>query len=137
MLVSRSAFRTTRSQTRKYRRACRLDRLAIDPFTGQGVFLALTGAELAAEALLTALRDPAREREAFEAYARRRGQDITWRRALSRAVALLIDVPFLARRVAERLERFPAARAALVNALTGIDPPQSAFRPAVLGRLIA
>jgi menaquinone-9 beta-reductase len=109
----------------------------LDPFTGQGVFLALTGAEHAAEALVAALDDRARERAAFEEYARWRARDLTWRRALSKAIALLIDVPFLANRVADRLDRFPAARAALMDALSGVGPPQSAFRPAVLGRLIA
>lgn len=109
----------------------------LDPFTGQGVFLALTGAEHASAALLSALQDRAREAEAFQEYARWRAGDFAWRRRLSQAVALLIDVPFLARRVAERLERFPVARAALLDALTGMTPPQRAFRPAVLGRLIA
>ncbi|MBV8749419.1 MAG: hypothetical protein JO103_06875, partial [Candidatus Eremiobacteraeota bacterium] len=103
----------------------------------QGVFLALTSAEHAAAALLSALHDRAREAEAFHEYARWRAGDFAWRRRLSQAVALLIDVPFLARRVAERLDRFPVARAALLDALTGMTPPQRAFRPAVLGRLIA
>ena len=109
----------------------------LDPFTGQGVFLALTGAEHAAAALVTALDDPAREAAAFGEYASWRMRDLVWRRRLSQAVALLIDVPFLARRAAERLARFPAARAALMEALSGTAPPQRAFRPAVLGRLIA
>ncbi|HEY0392992.1 MAG TPA: NAD(P)/FAD-dependent oxidoreductase [Candidatus Elarobacter sp.] len=109
----------------------------LDPFSGQGVFLALTGAERAAAALVTALREPARERAAFEEYARWRAGDLAWRRRLSKAIALLIDVPFLAERAANRLARFPGAGASLLDALSGIVPPQRAFRPAVLGRLIA
>ncbi|HEY0394547.1 MAG TPA: NAD(P)/FAD-dependent oxidoreductase [Candidatus Elarobacter sp.] len=109
----------------------------LDPFTGQGVFLALTSAERAAEAIALALREPERAKDAFEEYARGRASDLAWRKRLSQAVALLVDVPFLARRAAERLGRRPEAGAALLDALSGIVPPQRAFRPAVLGRLIA
>ena len=109
----------------------------LDPFTGQGVFLALTSAERAAAALLAALRDAASERTLFEEYARWRASDLAWRRRLSKAIGLLIDIPVLAERAAVRLARFPEAGAALLDALSGIVPPQRAFRPAVLGRLIA
>ncbi len=109
----------------------------LDPFTGQGIFLALTGAERAAAAILEALRDPAREAGALGDYARWRANDMTWRRRLCRAVALLVDVPPLARRAATRLARFPDAGATLLDALAGAIPPQRALRPAVLGRLLA
>jgi flavin-dependent dehydrogenase len=109
----------------------------LDPFTGQGVFLALTGAERAADAILAALRDPAREAAAFAAYARWRTNDVAWRRRLCATVALLIDVPPLARRAAVRLARFPDVAATLVGALGGAIPPRHAFRPSVLGRLLA
>ncbi len=108
----------------------------LDPFTGQGVFLALSGAERAAGAILAALRGAQRPREPLEAYARWRARDVAWRRRLSKAVSLLVDVPVLARRAARRLERFPDAGAALMEALSGVVPPQRAFRPAVLGRLL-
>ena len=108
----------------------------LDPFTGQGVFLALTGAERAAKTILTALADSAREDDAFEGYARWRASDVAWRRRLCASVALLVDVPLLARRAAARLARFPEAGATLLDALSGIVPPQRAFRPAVLGRLL-
>ncbi|MDB5094815.1 MAG: geranylgeranyl reductase [Candidatus Eremiobacteraeota bacterium] len=109
----------------------------LDPFTGQGVFLALTGAERAADAIRAALRDPAREASAFAEYGRWRDADVAWRRRLARAVALLVDVPPLARRAANRLARFPDAGTALLDALAGIVPPERAFRPSVLGRLLA
>jgi flavin-dependent dehydrogenase len=109
----------------------------LDPFTGQGVFLALTGAEGAADAIRAALRDPGREADAFAAYGRWRAADVAWRRRLSRAVGLLVDVPPLARRAATRLARFPDAGTALLESLAGIVPPQRAFRPSVLGRLLA
>jgi len=109
----------------------------LDPFTGQGIFLALTGAERAAAAIVAALRDPARERAAFDAYAAWRAEDVKWRRRLCRAVTLLVDVPPLARRAARGLARFPEAGATLIDALAGAIPPQRALRPAVLGRLLA
>jgi flavin-dependent dehydrogenase len=109
----------------------------LDPFTGQGIFLALTGAERAAGAIQAALRDPSREPDAFGSYGHWRGGDVVWRRRLGRAVKLLVDVPPLARRAATRLARFPDAGTALLEALAGIVPPQRAFRPSVLGRLLA
>jgi flavin-dependent dehydrogenase len=100
----------------------------LDPFTGQGVFLALTGAERAAAAILG---------DAYDAYARVRAADLVWRRRLCATVKLLIDVPPLAHRVTARLARFPEAGATLLEALAGAIPPQRAFGPAILGRLLA
>jgi len=108
----------------------------VDPFTGQGVFLALTGAERAADAILAALGRPSRAGDAFAAYARWRADDVAWRRRLCATVALLIDVPPLARRAASRLARFPETATLLMEALAGAIPPQRAFRPGVLGRLL-
>jgi 2-polyprenyl-6-methoxyphenol hydroxylase-like FAD-dependent oxidoreductase len=108
----------------------------LDPFTGQGIFLALTGAEHAAAAIVEGLRDSARERAAFAEYGRWRASDLTWRRRLCKTVALLVDVPPLARRAARGLARFPEAGATLIDAVAGAIPPQRAFRPAVLGRLL-
>lgn len=108
----------------------------LDPFTGQGIFLALTGAEHAAAAIAEAMRDPEREPAAFAEYDRWRARDLTWRRRLCKTVALLVDMPPLARRAARGLARFPDAGATLIDALAGTIPPQRAFRPAVLGRLL-
>jgi 2-polyprenyl-6-methoxyphenol hydroxylase-like FAD-dependent oxidoreductase len=109
----------------------------LDPFTGQGIFLALTGAEHAAEAIVRALRDPERERAAFADYDGWRRRDLTWRRRLCKTVALLVDVPPLARRAARGVARFPEAGATLIDAVAGAVPPQRAFQPSVLGRLLA
>jgi 2-polyprenyl-6-methoxyphenol hydroxylase-like FAD-dependent oxidoreductase len=107
----------------------------LNPFTGQGVFLALTGAEHAATALIAALRGD--EVRAFTAYARWRASDFAWRRRLCAAVGLLIAVPPLARRAAERLSRRPEVARALIDALAGAIPPQRAFAPRILGGLLA
>jgi 2-polyprenyl-6-methoxyphenol hydroxylase-like FAD-dependent oxidoreductase len=108
----------------------------VDPFTGQGVFLALTGAERAAEAILASLAHPERTAQQLAAYARWRADDAAWRRRLCAVIATLIDVPPLARRAARRVSRFPDAAAALMEALGGAIPPQRAFRIGVLGRLL-
>ena len=100
----------------------------VDPFTGQGVLLALTGAERAAHAVL------ARDHEAYAAW---RSSDAAWRARLCRTIAAMIALPPLARRAARGLERYPRAAGELLDALGGLRPPRSAFTPSVLGRLLA
>lgn len=100
----------------------------LDPFTGQGIFLALIGAEHAASAICDGTH---------EAYARWRTHDLAWRQRLCKAVALLIDIPPLARHAATRLARFPETGTTLLEALAGTIPPQRAFTRAGLARLIA
>jgi flavin-dependent dehydrogenase len=100
----------------------------LDPFTGQGIFLALTGAERAASAIVAGAHDD---------YARWRERDLRRRRRVAAAVALLIDVPPLARRAARRLARVPDAGATLLAALSGTVPPERAFSLAGFGRLLA
>jgi flavin-dependent dehydrogenase len=108
----------------------------LNPFTGQGVYLALIGAEAAAGAILAALRDRRSEGSAFARYAACRTRDFQARAALCSLLAMVIDIAPLARRTANRLQRHPAARAALVDAIAGISTPQRALAPDVLGRLL-
>jgi flavin-dependent dehydrogenase len=108
----------------------------LNPFTGQGVFLALTGAEAAGAVILRALHDRGAEASAFARYATARERDFRARRALCTLVTMLMDVAPLARRAVLRLQRYPAARGALLDALAGIGAPQRALSPAVLGRLL-
>jgi len=108
----------------------------LDPFTGQGVFLALTGAERAAAAVIAVLGGAA-ERDAFAAYAAWRERDFRRRRRLARAVSLLIEAPPLARRAALRLAQRPDLGVRLTDALAGAVPPPRAFGIALLGQLLA
>jgi 2-polyprenyl-6-methoxyphenol hydroxylase-like FAD-dependent oxidoreductase len=108
----------------------------LNPFTGQGVFLALSGADTAGTALLASLRDRRAETSAFGRYAAARTRDFQARSALCALVTMVLDVEPLARRTANRLQRYPAARAALVDALAGLSTPQRALAPGVLGRLL-
>jgi flavin-dependent dehydrogenase len=108
----------------------------LNPFTGQGVFLALGGAEAAATAILDALRDRSAEAGAFARYAALRTRDLRARSALCALVTLLIDVAPLARRAATRLPRHPIARDVLIDALAGIGAPRRALGAGVLSRLL-
>lgn len=108
----------------------------LNPFTGQGVFLALTSAENAARAIVSAAGNRARESSAFACYANERRADFAARKRLSAAIGWLIDVPLLARRASARLARQPRLAAALTDALAGVRPPESALTPAVLGKLL-
>jgi flavin-dependent dehydrogenase len=108
----------------------------LNPFTGQGVFLALTSAENAARAIVASAANRAREGSEFAAYAEDRNADFAARKRLSAAVGWLIDVAPLARRAAKKLARSPHLATKLVDALAGMRPPQSALTPAVLGKLV-
>lgn len=108
----------------------------LDPFTGQGVFLALAGAERAAQAVVQALRDPARESAALRAYAQAQSRDAQARRRLSAIVDAVLSNAWLARRVARRIQARPQAAATFVDAMTGIAQPHVGFSLPVLGRLL-
>jgi menaquinone-9 beta-reductase len=108
----------------------------LNPFTGQGVFLALTTAEQAAATIVASAADRAGEASAFAAYSRERRADLAARKRLSAAIGWLIDVAPLARRAAANLKRRPQLGEALVGALSGIRAPQSALAPGVLGKLV-
>lgn len=108
----------------------------LNPFTGQGVFLALRGAAEAAAALAASLERPATEAANLRDYARRRSDDLATRRKLARVVDMLVDVPFLARRATVRLRRFPELGDALLGALSGTSGPERALSPALLRRLL-
>ncbi len=108
----------------------------LNPFTGQGVFLALTSAESAAAAIVASASDRTRETRAFAGYAQMRRGDFTARQRVSALVSTLVDVPPLARRAAARLARSPQLAATLVDALAGICAPHGALAPAVLRKLV-
>ncbi len=108
----------------------------LNPFTGQGVFLALRTARAAAETIAGAAADPHQEARSFARYAALRARDLRVRKRLSALTNVLIDVPLLARRAVARLARFPDLGDALLGGLSGAIPPERALSPAVLARLI-
>ncbi len=108
----------------------------LNPFTGQGVFLALRGAADAAGAIATAFWNRTEEAATMAAYAARRQRDFAMRRRLTKLVDLLVDVPLLASRAVSRLRRHPELGATLLGALAGTGPPEGALSPALVGRLL-
>jgi geranylgeranyl reductase family protein len=105
-----------------------------DPFTGEGVTLALRSAELAAEAVHDALAsgDPGRLR----AYAVRRREATRDKFRFNRMLQQIVGRPWLANLVARRL----ASRQAVADRLVGIAgdfvPARSALGPSFLRDLL-
>jgi flavin-dependent dehydrogenase len=108
----------------------------LNPFTGQGVFLALSTAEAAAKAIVASTKVRSKEARAFATYAENRNADFAGRKRLSSAVGWLIDLSPRARRAAARLARSPGLSRTLIDALAGIRAPQTALTPAVLRKLV-
>lgn len=110
-----------------------------DPFTGQGLFSALRGAELAAAticgALVTQPRGPLRAGVlAPYAAARRRAFGGKW--ILERLIGAGVGWPWLARRVIVRLARFPALADLLIGATGNVVPARVVLAPSILFRLL-
>jgi geranylgeranyl reductase family protein len=111
-----------------------------DPFTGQGIYSALTGAELAAQVLGEALRSsqpgpvPA---SALEPYRRGRRRAFAGKWVLERLIGFGIGSPALATRVVRRLARRPDLADLLVGATGNFIPAGRVLHPATLATLIA
>jgi flavin-dependent dehydrogenase len=108
-----------------------------DPFTGQGIYAALRGAELAAEVLIPALAaDGPVTANALASYRRARRHAFLGKWTLERLIGLGVGWPALAERVIERLARHPALADLLVGATGNFVPARAALRPGVLARLL-
>ncbi|MGR4065430.1 MAG: NAD(P)/FAD-dependent oxidoreductase [Vulcanimicrobiaceae bacterium] len=103
----------------------------VDPFTGQGVYLALAGARHAAASISRALHHAVEERSAWRDYAAEIRAAVTERRRLAAMVKMLITFGFAARRAAAALRRRPADFVPLIEAVCGNRPapgrPELAF----------
>ncbi len=108
----------------------------LNPFTGQGVFLALRGGAEAGSTIADALAHPEREPSLLAAYESAVAQRLMARRRMARLVEGLVDVPFLARRAARRLHRLPELGRTLLDALGGATPGDRGLSPLLLGRLV-
>jgi flavin-dependent dehydrogenase len=104
-----------------------------DPFTGEGVTLALRSAELAAEVADRALRgghpDDLRE------YDRRRHEATRAKFRFNRLVQAAVAWPELANALARRLRRRPALADRLVGIAGDFVPARTAFGPRFLYEL--
>lgn len=110
-----------------------------DPFTGQGLYSALRGAELAARVLLAALADgvpgpvPA---AALAPYAAARRRAFAGRWLLERLIGVGVAWPWLARRVVGRLARDPSLADLLVGATGNFVPARAVVGPSTLWRYL-
>jgi 2-polyprenyl-6-methoxyphenol hydroxylase-like FAD-dependent oxidoreductase len=91
----------------------------LDPFTGQGVYLALRGAQLAAPAVHSRFFGEVREGNAGKHYESRLRREMRRRSRLSGLVGLLVRVPQVAKRAAWLARRRPRAFGILLDAVTG------------------
>ncbi|MDP3910045.1 MAG: geranylgeranyl reductase family protein [Gemmatimonadales bacterium] len=99
-----------------------------DPFTGQGIYSALRGAELAAATLIGD--------KPLAAYARARRREFTGKWLLERLIAIGIGWPALAERAIRRLARRPELADLFVRATGNTIPARRALSPAVLARVL-
>ena len=103
-----------------------------DPFTGQGIYSALRGAELAAAAITDTLTTGADLR----AYARARRREFSGKWLLERLIALGVGWPALVERVVGRLARRSDLADLLVRATGNCVPARAVLAPGVLAGLL-
>jgi len=110
-----------------------------DPFTGQGIYSALRGAELAAECLIPALatstRRPVTAAE-LRGYARARRRAFAGKWVLERIIGLAVGWPALIERVVTRMARRPELADLLVRATGNCVPARAVFQPRVIAGLL-
>jgi menaquinone-9 beta-reductase len=109
-----------------------------DPFTGQGVFQALAGAELLAAAVCDAVAGgrPADLREALRLWARRHDRLVRGTRRVQHLVEGVVSRPWLADRVFSRLRHAPGMARTLIAVTGDIAPARRLISPRVLSSLL-
>ena len=107
-----------------------------DPFTGQGIYSALRGAELAAAAIVNTLATGRGGRDSLQQYARARRREFTGKWLLERMIGIAVGWPALIERVVGRLIRRPELADLLVRATGNCIPARAALAPAVLAGLV-
>ena len=103
-----------------------------DPFTGQGIYSALRGAELAATAILETLTSGA----SLNGYARARRREFAGKWLLERIIGIAVGWPTLIERVVGRMIRRPELADLLVRATGNCVPARVVLTPRVLARLV-
>lgn len=105
-----------------------------DPFTGQGLFSALRGAELAVDTIMAAGASFSAASLAPYAAARRRAFSGKW--MLERLIGIGVGWPWLAGRVVARLARHPALADLLIGATGNVVPARAVLTPSTVLRLL-
>jgi flavin-dependent dehydrogenase len=108
-----------------------------DPFTGQGIYRALRGAELAADAADGALRSGDLSAAALEGYEKARRRAFGPGERLQHLIEGFIARPRLLEVVAGRFSRRPALVDALIAVTGDLRPVRSLLQPRLLAALLA
>jgi flavin-dependent dehydrogenase len=109
----------------------------VDPFTGQGVYLALAGARDAAAAILQALAQPEREREAWHDYAAALRGRVNERRRVAVMMKLMLGLRFASRRAARAMRARPHDFTLLIDAVCGNrEAPATLQLAAAVGKVL-
>ena len=107
----------------------------IDPFTGEGVYFALRGAEFAVETVATALKTGDYSRRILTRYDSLRSE-LKQRYLLCDLVQSVVRRPALITHVVARLKNSPAAADRLLSILGDTRQPKDILHPTLLWRLL-
>jgi flavin-dependent dehydrogenase len=109
----------------------------LDPFTGQGVYLALAGAREAASAIMRALTRPQLQRVAWHDYTSAVHARIAERRRVATMMKLLLAFRFASRRAARALRMRPHDFAFLIDAVcANREAPAALQIAAAVGKVL-
>jgi geranylgeranyl reductase family protein len=106
-----------------------------DPFTGEGIYAALRGGELAAVAALHALERPASD-DALRDYERARRAEFRGKWRVERLVGAAVAFPALIERAASALSRRKDLADLFVGVTGDFVPPREVLRPSYLMALL-
>ena len=106
-----------------------------DPFTGEGVYKALRGAELAAEVASDALNRDDLSARSLERYSKLRRREFTAKEMVCRMVQVLVGLPPAMDYVATRLAARQTIRQTLTGVLGDYGDPAAALKPGFLWEL--
>jgi flavin-dependent dehydrogenase len=107
-----------------------------DPFTGQGIYRALRGAELAARTAGEALRANDLSAAALAPYERARRRAFGSGERVQHLVEACVSRPALLRVISRRFTRRPALGDAIIRVTGDVRPVRSLFRPGLMAGLL-
>ncbi|HYO45915.1 MAG TPA: NAD(P)/FAD-dependent oxidoreductase [Gemmatimonadota bacterium] len=111
--------------------------LFLDPFTGQGIFLALRSAAMAAAVIARALAAGHADRDSLAGYEEVRAAEFVARRRVSRALQAVIRRPAAARGVIGALQQDPRLARTLAAATGDLTPSERVWSTGFAVRLLA